>query len=166
MDWDTINRIHVPKSTAPLVEPRYQNASQQTAPSRTLCQIRLDNGGFGGQKNRFKDHIKSIQKFAKFHLTGWKLSHPTELPADLHVPLECHALTQKSIELLLSDSVADNSMLQCQALFRIMFINAFFVADYASHILAFSATEKPTFNDEEEVVVIGNGWTSKKKITF
>ena len=54
-------------------------------------------------------------------------------------------------------------MLQCSAQFLILFINANFVADNASHTLASSATVKPTFNDEEEVVVISNGWTPKEE---
>ena len=68
-----------------------------------------------------------------------------------------------SIVLQLSDAVADISMLQCSAKFLILFINAHFVADNASHALASSATAKPTFNDEQEAVVIRNGWTPKKK---
>ena len=76
------------------------------------------------------------------------------------MPLECHTLTMNTIVLQLSDAVADKSMLQCFAQFRIMFINAHFDADNASHALASSATAKPTFNVEEEVVVIRNGWTS------
>ena len=79
------------------------------------------------------------------------------------MPLEFLALTLHMIELQLSDSVADTSMLQCSAQFRILFVNAHYVADNASHALASSATVNPTFNDEEEVVVIRNGWTSKKK---
>ena len=39
-----------------------------------------------------------------------------------------------------------------------------FALDNATHALASSATAKPTFNVEEEVVVIHNGWTPKKKI--
>ena len=38
------------------------------------------------------------------------------------------------------------------------------MAGNASHALASSVTAKPTFNVEEEVVVIRNGWTPKKKI--
>ena len=38
------------------------------------------------------------------------------------------------------------------------------MADNASHALASSATAKPTFNVDEEVVVIRNGWTPKKKM--
>ena len=75
---------------------------------------------------------------------------------------ECHTLTMNIISLQLSD--ADISMLQCFAQFRIMLINSHFMADNASHLLASSATQKPTFNIEEEVVVIHNGWTLKKKI--
>ena len=105
---------------------------------------------------------RSLQS-ATFLLTGWRLSHPTELPGDLPVPLECHTLTLNMIELQLSDAVTDTSMLQCSAQLRILLINAHFVADNASHALASLATVKPTFNVEEEVVVIRNGWTSKKK---
>ena len=67
-----------------------------------------------------------------------------------------------TIELQLSDAVADISMLQCSAQFRILFIHAHFVIDNASHALAYSATANPTFNVLEEVVVIRNGWTPKK----
>ena len=66
-------------------------------------------------------------------------------------------------ELQLSDAVADASMLQCSAQFRILFINAIIGTDNASHALASSVTVRSTFNDEEEVVVIRNGWTPKKK---
>ena len=107
------------------------------------CQLRLGNSSVDGQKKRFKYHIKSILKSATFHLTGWMLSHPLELS----VPLECHALTPNAIELQLSDAVADASMLQCSAQFLILFINAHFMADNASHALASSATVEPSFND-------------------
>ena len=100
-------------------------------------------------------------KSATFLLAGWRFSHPTELPGDLPVLLECHTLTMNTIELQLSD--ADISMLQCSVQFRILLINAHFVADNASHALASSATARPTFKVEEEVVVIRNGWTPKKK---
>ena len=36
---------------------------------------------------------------ATFHLTGSGLSHPTDLPGELPVPLECHTLTLNMIEL-------------------------------------------------------------------
>ena len=98
---------------------------------------------------------------ATFHLTGWRLLHQAELPGDLPVPLECHALTLDAIELQLS--VADTSMLHCSAQFRILLINAHFVADNASHALASSATVMPTFNVEELFVVIRNGWTPKEE---
>ena len=101
-------------------------------------------------------------KSATFILTGWRLSHPKQLPVNLPVPLECHALALNITVLQLSDAVADASMLQCCAQFRILFINAHFVADNVSHALASSATVKPTFNVEEEVV-IRNGWTRMKK---
>ena len=88
--------------------------------------------------------------------------HPSELPGDLPVPLECHTLTRNTIELQLSDAVAVTSMRQYSAQFRILFINAHFVADTASHELASSATVIPTLNVEGEFVVIRNGWTPKK----
>ena len=105
-------------------------------------------------------------KSETFHLAGWRLSHTTKLPGDLPAPLEFHALTLNTIEMQLLEAVADTSMLQCSAQFRTLFFNAHFVADNASHALASSATVEPTFNDEEEVVVIRNGWTPKKKKTF
>ena len=79
------------------------------------------------------------------------------------MPSECHASTMNTIELQVSDAVADISMLQCSDKFLIQFINAHIVADDASHALASSATAKPTFNFEEEVVVIRTGWSPKKK---
>ena len=88
--------------------------------------------------------------------------HPTELPGDLPVPLECHSLTMNTIELQVSDAVADIGMLLCSAQFQILFINAHFVADNASHALASSATVKHTLSVEEEIVVIHNGWTPMK----
>ena len=102
-------------------------------------------------------------KSATFLLSGWRLLHPTELPGDLPVPLECHTLTLNTIKLQLSDAVADTSMIQCSAQFLILFVNVHFVADNASHALASSAAVKPTYNIVEGVVVIHNGWTPKKK---
>ena len=105
-------------------------------------------------------------KGATFLLAGWRLSHPKELPGDLPVLLECHTLTMNTIVLQPSDAVADISMLQCSAQFRILIINAHFVVDNATHALASPATAKPTFNIEEEVFVIRNGWTPKKKKSY
>ena len=101
-------------------------------------------------------------KDATFLLAGWRLSHPKELPGYLPVLLECHSLTMNTIVLQLSDAVADISMLQCSAQFRILIINTHFVVDNATHALASSATAKPTFNVEEEDVVFRNGWTPKE----
>ena len=81
----------------------------------------------------------------------------------LPVPLKCHTLTMNTIELQLTDAVADISMHQCYVQFRILYIHANFFADNASHALGSSATARPTFNVKEEVVVIRNGWTPKKK---
>ena len=65
--------------------------------------------------------------------------------------------------LQLSDAFADISILQCSAQLRILIINAHFEVDNATHALASSATAKPTFNVEDEDVVIRNGWTPKKE---
>ena len=102
-------------------------------------------------------------KGATFLFAGWRLSHPKELPGDLPVLLKCHTLTTNTIVPQLSDAVANISILQCSALFRILIINAHIVVDNATHALASSATAKSTFNIEEEVVVIRNGWTPKKR---
>ena len=125
-------------------------------------QLKLGRRSVGGQNKLFKDHIKSILKRCNI-LAGLRLSHPKELPGDLPVLLECHTLTMNTIVLHLSDTVADISMLQCSVQFRILIINAHFVVDHATHALASSATAKPTFNVEEEDVVIRNGWTPKEE---
>ena len=102
-------------------------------------------------------------KGATFLLVGWRHSFSKELLGYLPVLLECHTLTTNTIVLQLSDAAADISMLQCSAQFRILFINAHFVVDNATHALASSATAKTTFNVEEEDVVIRNGWTPKEE---
>ena len=116
-----------------------------------------------GKRNASRITSSRSLKGATFIFADWRLLHPTELHGDLPVPLECHTLTMNTIELQLSDAVANISMLQCTAQFLILFINAHFVADNASHALASSAIAKPTFNVEDEVVVIRNGWTPKKE---
>ena len=82
-------------------------------------------------------------KSATFLSTGWRLSHQTELPGYLPVPLECHTLTLNTIELQLSSAVADTSMLQFLAQFRIQFIDAHIVAENASHALASFHSKTP-----------------------
>ena len=126
-------------------------------------QLKLGRRSVGGQQKRFKDHIKSILKRCNIPFSSWTLLHLKELPGDLPLLLECHTLTMNTIVLHLSDAVTDISMLQCSAQFRILIINAHFVVDNATHALASSATAKPSFNAEEEDVVIHNGWTPKEK---
>ena len=113
-------------------------------PCVLYCQLSLGHRSVGGQKKRNKDDIKSILE--KYNIP---LNRPTELPGDLPVPLECRTLTLNTIELQLSDAFVDTSILQCSAQFRILSINAHFVADNASDALASSATVKPTFNVAE-----------------
>ena len=126
------------------------------------CQLRLGHRSVGDKRNASRITSSRSLKSATFLLAGLRLSNPTDLPGYLPVRLECHTLTMNTIELQFSDAVADISMLQCSSLFRILFINAHFVADNASHALASSATIKPTLNVEEEVAVVRNGWTPKK----
>ena len=125
-------------------------------------QLRLGHRSVGGKKNASRITSRRSLIGATFLLSGWLTLESAELPVDLPVPLECHTLTMNTIELQLSEAVADISMLQCSAQFLILFVNAHFMADNASHTLASSATTNPTFNVEEEVVVIRNGWTPKK----
>ena len=81
-------------------------------PHRVLYgQLRLVQRRVGGQKMRFKIHIKSISNKCKILLAVWRLSHLPEQP----VPLDCHALTLNTIELQLLDAVADTSMLHFSA---------------------------------------------------
>ena len=126
-------------------------------------QLRLGHRSVVGQRKRFKDHIKPILNKCDIPFSRLEISHPTELSGDLPVPLECHTLTMNTIELQFSEAVADIRFLQCSAQFGILFINAQFVADNASHALASSDTAKPTINVEEEDAAIQNGWTPKKK---
>ena len=114
-----------------------------------------------GQKKRFKDHIKSILKKCNIPFNRLEVLALKRATWRSTCDLECHVLTLNTIELQLSDAVADICMLQCSAQFRILFVNAHIVAENASHALASSATVKPSFNVEEEVVVIRNGWTPK-----
>ena len=106
-------------------------------------------------------------KSATFILVGWRLSHPKELPADLPVLLECHTLTMNTIVLQLSDAVADISMLQCSAQFRILIINAHFVVDIATHALASSPMQNPlsTLKSKTSSSVM-DGLQKKKKKTL
>ena len=126
-------------------------------------QLRLGHRSVGGQKKLFKDHIKSILR------KGSVLFNRLKFLASIRATWRstcalgmCFTSMLNAIELQLSDAVADTSMLQCSTQFLILFINAHFVADNASHVLASSATVRPTFKIEKEVVVIFNGWTSKK----
>ena len=119
-----------------------------------------------GKGNASRITSNSSLESATFLLAGSRLSHSKELTGDLPVPLDCHTLTMNKIVLQLSDAVPDISILQCSAQLRILIINAHFVADNAYHALASSATARPTFNVEEEVVVIRNGWTLKKRRTL
>ena len=116
------------------------------------------------KRNASKITSSRSLRSATFNLTGWRLSHQTELHGALPVPLKCPALTLKTIELQLYDAVADTSMQQCSTKFRILFINAHFVADNASHALASSATARTTINVEEEVVDIHIEWTPKEEV--
>ena len=116
-------------------------------------QLRLDHRSVGGQKKRLKNHIKSILKKCNIPFSRLETltSNRTTWRSTCAFGMS-YFDTMNTNELQLSD--ADISMLQCSDKFRILSTNAHFVADNASHTLASSATAKPTFNVEEEVVVI------------
>ena len=129
-------------------------------------QLRLGRRSVGGQRKRFKDHIKSILKKCNIPFSWLET-----LVSERATWRSTHAFGMScfddeynhAVVLQLSNAVADICILQCSAQFRILIINAHFVADNAYHALISLATGKPTFNFEEEVVVIRNGWTPKKK---
>ena len=103
-------------------------------------QLRLGNRSLSGQRNASWITSSRYIESETFLLAGWRLSHTTEFPGGLPVPLECQTFTMNGIELQFPDAVADISMLQYSAQFRILFINVHFVADNASHALAYSTT--------------------------
>ena len=109
------------------------------------------------RRNASSTTLSRSLKRATFHLTDWRLSRPTEQPGDLIVLKEYHILKLNTIELRLSDTITDTSMPQRPSHFKIPLTSVHFVAGNATHELASPATVKPTFNDEEEDVVIRNG---------
>ena len=115
-----------------------------------------------GRRKASRTTSSQSSNSATFHLTGWRLLHPTEPPGDLPMPLECHILTVNTIVLQLSHAVTKISMPQCPTHSHIPLTSAHFVADNATHALASTATVKTTLNDEEERIVIRNAQTLEK----
>ena len=124
-------------------------------------QLRLGHRSVGGQKKRFKDHIKSILKKCNIPFSRLETLASNRATWRSTCAFGMSYFDDEYFELQLSD--ADISMLQCSTQFRILFINAHYAPDNASQALASLPTAKPTFNVEEEVVIIPNGWTPKKK---
>ena len=120
-------------------------------------QLRLGHRSVGGQKKRFKDLVKSILKKCNIPFSRLETLASNRATWRSTCAFGMSYFDNEYDELQLSDAVAYISMLQCSALFRILFINANFVADNAFHALASSATVRPTLNVEEEVIVIRNG---------
>ena len=87
----------------------------------------------------------------------------TVLPGNLLVSTECHILSLNAIVLQLSDATADTSILQRSTHFQIALTSVPFMIDNATHALASTVTVMLTFNDEQEDVVISNGWTQEEK---
>ena len=124
-------------------------------------QLRLGRRSVGGQREHFKDHIKSILK-------------KCNIPFSRLETLASKRATWRST-CVFGISYFDDEYDRAAALRRssrhqhtpvfcpipILIINAHFVADNAYHALTSLATARPTFNVEEEVVVIRNGWTPK-----
>ena len=116
-------------------------------------QLRLGHRSVGGQKKHFKDHIMSILKKCKIpfsRLGTLASSRATWRSTCAFGMSHFDDEYDRAAALAVADAVADISMLQCSAQFRILFINAHFVADNASHTLASSGTVSPTLNDEDE----------------
>ena len=124
---------------------------------------RLGHRSFGGQKKRFYDHNKSIPKKCSI-LFSW------------HEALASNRATWRSTYAF-GMSCFDAEYDQVAALGRscrhqlaavLLPIpdsvhNAHFVADNASVALACSAAVRPSFNDENEVVVIRSGFSPKER---
>ena len=122
-------------------------------------QLKLGRRSVGGQKKRFKDHIKSILKRCN-------------IPFSRLETLACERAT-----CAFGMSYFDDEYDRAAALRRSRRHQHAPVlcpipdSDYqcllcgrqCTHALASSATAKPTFNIEEEVVVIRNGWTPKEE---
>ena len=129
-------------------------------PHRVLYgQLRQDHRSVCDKQNTSRTTSSRSFKCATFHLTGWGPLHSTELPDDQPVPMECRILTLNMIALQFSDT----SMPQHPASFKILLTSVHLVADNTPHTLASTAAVKLTFNDEEENVVIHNGWTAEEK---
>ena len=69
------------------------------------------------------------------------------------------------VMLQLSEAMADTTMVQCSDHFKIPLTCVHFVADDATHTLASTDTVRLTFNDDEEDIVIHNGWTPTESVT-
>ena len=83
------------------------------------------------------------------HLARWGLLHPTELPDDLHMPMGYYVLMLNTIVMQLTET----------SMSYIQLTSVHFVADNATHALASTPTGILIFTNEEEDVVISNGWT-------
>ena len=108
---------------------------------------------------RFQDHIKTILKKCDVLFDRRRLFHQSELPGDLPLPMECYIVMRNTIVLQLSYAILDTSMTKRSAHFQSPLSSVNFVADNATDALAYTATMKLTLNDEEEYLVIRNGWT-------
>ena len=126
-------------------------------------QLRLGHRSVGGQKKRFKDPIKSILKNCNipFNRLAALASNRATWRSTCTFGMSGFNAEYDRAAALRRNNRHQHAVVLCQ--FRILFINAHFVADNASHALASSPTVRPTFNVEEEVVVIRNGWTPKTR---
>ena len=122
-------------------------------------QLRLGHRSVGGQKKRFKYHIKSIHKKCNIPFNRLEALASNR---DTWRPTCAFGMSYFDDEYDRSAALRRrHAPVLCPILDS--FINANFVADNASHAFAFSATAKPTFQIEEAVIVIHNGWTPKKR---
>ena len=124
-------------------------------------QLRQGNRSVSGKKKCFKDHIKSILKKCNIpnnrlealasNRAAWKSTCASIMPCFDAVYDRAAALRRRHQHAAVLCPILD-SVHQCPL-----------CADNVSHALA--STVKPTFNVEEEVVVIRNGWTPKEEVS-
>ena len=126
-------------------------------------QLKLGRRSVGGQMKRLKDHIRSMLKKCNIPLSRLETlaSKRATWRSTCASGMSYFDDEYDRAAALRRSRRHQHTPVLCP--FRILIINAHFMADNAYRTLASSATAKPTFNVEEEVVVIRNGWTPKKK---
>ena len=133
-------------------------------PHRVLYgQLQLGRRSVGGQNKRFKDHIKSILKRCNIPISRLEslASERTTWRSTCAFGLSYFDDEYDRAAALRRSRRHQHASVLCSIPDSVY--QAHFVVDNANHALASSATARPTFNVEEEDVVIRNGWTPKEE---